>query len=78
MIVVVVAEDCKDPVRRRERLERLGGRLHVLAIAPRDVIPTEHDQIGPLIHQRHDRAGHIIVGYPVGSMHVGDEADAKT
>ena len=45
-VVVVVAEDGEDAVRRVQRRQQLGDRLDERAIAERDVVAAEHDQIG--------------------------------
>ena len=52
MVVVVVAEDGEDAVRRREPGERLGGGLDEVAIAPGHVVAAEDDEVRPLGHQQ--------------------------
>ena len=54
MVVVVVAEDGEDAVRRGERRSapRRTGRRS--AIAPGDVVAAEHDEIGSCRHQQSD------------------------
>ena len=47
-VVVVVAEDGKDAMRRVQRRQQFGDRLDERAIAERHVVAAEHDQIGLL------------------------------
>src|SRR5262245_19186900 len=43
-VVIVIAEDCEDTVRCRQRCKQLGDWSDKCAIAPGDVIAAEHDQ----------------------------------
>ena len=77
-VVVVVAEDREDAVRRTKRRQRVGGRLDVVAIGPRDVIAAKHDDVGMLPHQGRHGVRHIVMGYPPAPVDVREEADSKS
>ena len=74
----MIAEDAEHTVGGGERLEGFRGRLHVVAVSPRDVVAAEDDEIGPLVHQAGGRTGDVFVRDPVAAVNVGDEPDAQS
>ncbi len=77
MVVVVVAEDAVHAVRRGERRQRFRGGPDVAAIAPRDVVAAEDDQVRTFVHQSRHGVRHIVVRDPAAAVDVGQEADAQ-
>ena len=59
-IVVVIAEHREHAVRRRQRRERVGRRLHEPPVAPGDVVAAEHDEVGRFRHEQVARRASII------------------
>src|SRR5207253_11396529 len=47
------------------------------AIAPRDVVAAQYDEIRPLAHQHVDRVRDILVRHPLAAMDVREHPDAK-
>ena len=53
-------------------------RRDVTAILQRHVVAAEHDEVGPLAHQRGDGVRDVFVRDPETAMHVGDETDPQS
>jgi hypothetical protein len=77
VVVIMIAQDGKNAVWRRESAERVRGRVYEASITPGHVITAEDDQVGPSTHQQLDGSGHIVFRNPSASMDVGEKADAQ-
>lgn len=77
-IVVVVAQHGEYAVRRTQFAECFGGRADVASIAPSDVVPTEHDQVGLFSDEGVGRLAHIVMRDPLASMNIGQQADSES
>ncbi len=76
-IVVVVAEDRVDAVRRVQRRQQLRDGTDEGTIAECDVVAAEHDQIGrPGIYQLH-RLDDVLARHQRAVMNVGEKADSN-
>ena len=52
--------------------------MDVLAIAPRDVVAAEHDEVGMLVAKLSSGAMHIVGRHPPAAVNIGEKADAKS
>src|SRR3990172_12180450 len=68
VIVVVVAENSEYPVPRLDARQAFGRWANELTVAPRHVIATEDDEIRPLVHERRDGLGDIVMRDPAASV----------
>ena len=70
------AESAAERFRRRPHVSTIAAPVSIAA--PRDVVSSEHDQVGLLVHQHADGVRDILVRHPAAVMDVGDEADAQS
>ena len=56
----------------------VGGGLDEAAVAERDVVAAQDDQVGALRHQQPDGAGDHLARHGLAAVQVGEEADAQT
>ena len=66
-----------DPVRRRQRRQRFGGRDDEMPVAPGDVVAAEHHEIRRLASSAAGRSRDQLVRHRVAAMEIRDEADAQ-
>ena len=74
----MIPEDGEDAVRRRQRRERLGRRMHIALIPPGHVVAAEENQVGPLRHEHIDRRHDRLVGDRLTAMQIREDADAES
>ena len=77
-IVVVVAENGEDAIRRSQRREELGNRPHEVSIAIGHVVAAEDNEIRIRRQRQLDGARDILRGDDAAVVNVGEERDAQT
>jgi hypothetical protein len=79
VVVVMIAENAENALRRGERCQRRSRRFDVASVlrSPADVVAAEHDEVRTFGHHGRDGPRHVVVRDPDASVNVGEETDAQ-